>query len=1400
MKTRKKIVSILLVFMLLISLVPTALAAESSYQDTKGHWAEAAIERWSDYGVIQGNNGSFNPNGSLTRAHMAAVLSRLLNLPEAPDAGFADVKAGDWHAEYINKCAAAGIMLGTDGKANPNAPITRQQAIVMMARALGIKPVENPDLSHFQDGSNVSDYAKGYVAAMNEAGIVGGVTTDTLAGGSDITRAATVTILSRAITTYANEAGATVEAAGSGIVLVAADNVTVTGKADSVLVAQGVSDGGVTLKDATVSSTVTVKAENVTVAVAGESKVGEVTVAQDAAGTTVAVEKNAAVGTVTTEAPKSTVSVSGKVDTVATTETAEKASVEVAKNATVGEIAASGEKTEIAVSGKVDSVTVADTAADTTVKANSGSTISKVDNAAEGTTVSGSGKVENVTTSGDNTTVSTPGTKVEASEGTSGTTAGGKDVAGGSSSTTQPSTPSGGGSSGGGGSTAPSHSHSYATAWSYDATHHWHAATCYHDVVSAKAEHTYVNCVCSVCGFDADATYIATAAELKAFRDAVNSGTFAGGTAVLTADIDLNNEAWTPIGTAEHPFEGTFDGQGHKISDLTNAADATSFGLFEKLQGTVAIKNFELTVNAVATNREAEGWAGVVGLSNGAICDLTLENITVKGTLTAKDKAAGLIAQAPTYQNNGSKLTVKNCVNEATVTGDRAAGICCAINTDAGNTFIDCVNKGDLVANDAAGRKYYTAAGIVCKNEAGTVFTNCSNRGGIDAKIGYTIATKVLITFTSGEREASRVREGDTYWYTQKNYPLDSLYNLFVGEPYSPAMAVDWEEVVRTSTQVDYIGLGAGIWYDTEHKDDYKVAVNAWYHPSSPASPYELTTKRYFKTIDEAFAHDLSNATITLLDNQTLAAPKEGQMTYTIDLGGKTLTANSTIHNSINGGTITIKNGTIVQASDVKLFEITNKGTLKLENVTIASEGKCIARIAASYTGTITFDENCSISGYIDLSGNPATKVVINGTTYSQPDGRYVYIDNNDVSYGFTKISTPEQLKVFAADVNNGTDYSGKIIKLTADINLAGEEWAPIGTAEHPFSGTIDGNGKTITGLTYDGTEEVPFGLIAYGTGNVTVKNIKFENVAISSAGEYAAAVMALYIGRVGDDTATYAVNFENITVSGEIFADDKAAAILGCNYSSDYVGSNKTITVTFDNCVNNADISGKGRNGGIAGAISGQFYDDLEGTGAWLKNEIKVVFNNCENNGTVASNSATYKTGGIVGFVGSNGNYEFNDCSSTGTADGDLFGRFHYAGGGGSVQPTSNPWDGVGLENGFGYLTFNPQVLTIYDCYSWRSINVYWQWKFGEGYHANSAIYYVSENVLADDEWRLTIDGTHYRAPFNTPIDGTADCTPDTAHLNNALPTADNWSNNDYGLTINGNQYTYTKEATGGQ
>ena len=240
---KRKILSLILVFAMTVSLFTVGTGAvEPTYGDTAGHWAESSIERWSGHGIVQGSNGLFDPNGQLTCAQLATILAKLLKLPAAKDAGFTDNTADAWYYDAINRCAAAGILNGNgDGTVTPEAPITRERAMVMLARALGIEPIRKPDLTKYTDAAQVSAYAQGYVAALIEAGIVGGVTADELAPQDNINRASTVTILDRAIGTYADKAGATVKADGKGLVLVVAENVKITGAPEGtkIVVADG---------------------------------------------------------------------------------------------------------------------------------------------------------------------------------------------------------------------------------------------------------------------------------------------------------------------------------------------------------------------------------------------------------------------------------------------------------------------------------------------------------------------------------------------------------------------------------------------------------------------------------------------------------------------------------------------------------------------------------------------------------------------------------------------------------------------------------------------------------------------------------------------------------------------------------------------------------------------------------------------------------------------------------------------------------------------------------------------------------------------------------------------------------------------------------------------------------
>ena len=225
---KRKILAALLTLVMVFSLLPvSAWAEETTYSDVAGHWAQAAILRWSDYGVLQGSEGKFSPDGTLTRGQMAVILSRLLNLPAAPSAGFTDVAPDAWYADGINRCAAAGILQGSEGKAMPEDPITREQAMVMLCRALGIAAEDVGALAGFSDLSLVSDYARPYVAALVKAGVVKGDANGLLNPLSKITRAEIVTMIDRLVGHYAKDAGAFVDASDGALVIVVAEDVKV---------------------------------------------------------------------------------------------------------------------------------------------------------------------------------------------------------------------------------------------------------------------------------------------------------------------------------------------------------------------------------------------------------------------------------------------------------------------------------------------------------------------------------------------------------------------------------------------------------------------------------------------------------------------------------------------------------------------------------------------------------------------------------------------------------------------------------------------------------------------------------------------------------------------------------------------------------------------------------------------------------------------------------------------------------------------------------------------------------------------------------------------------------------------------------------------------------------------
>ncbi|MEG1658828.1 MAG: S-layer homology domain-containing protein, partial [Oscillibacter sp.] len=209
MKSRK-LISLVLSLAMVLSLVTvpafaadagatTPISAAKSFPDTVDHWAEKAIGRWAGYGVVKGDEaGKFNPDADLTRASLATILADFLKLSTKAKNEYSDVPADAWYADAVLKCTAAGILKGSEGLAKPGDNVSRQEAMVMIGRALGIAPAAKADLTGFTDGATVADWAAGYVTALTQSKIVAGVGENQVAPLVNINRASILSILDKA--------------------------------------------------------------------------------------------------------------------------------------------------------------------------------------------------------------------------------------------------------------------------------------------------------------------------------------------------------------------------------------------------------------------------------------------------------------------------------------------------------------------------------------------------------------------------------------------------------------------------------------------------------------------------------------------------------------------------------------------------------------------------------------------------------------------------------------------------------------------------------------------------------------------------------------------------------------------------------------------------------------------------------------------------------------------------------------------------------------------------------------------------------------------------------------------------------------------------------------------------
>lgn len=178
-----------------------------SFSDMTGHWANPDVELMASKYVARGlPDGRFDPEGRVTRAQFAAMLVRAMGLkPAQAPMNFRDVKAADWYYGEAMTAVSAGIVQGYgDGTFRPNDPVTREQAAVMLARALKASGLTAPDdsraarvLEAFRDAGDISGWAKADLALAVQEGIMNGKTGSIIAPQAGATRAEAAAMIAR---------------------------------------------------------------------------------------------------------------------------------------------------------------------------------------------------------------------------------------------------------------------------------------------------------------------------------------------------------------------------------------------------------------------------------------------------------------------------------------------------------------------------------------------------------------------------------------------------------------------------------------------------------------------------------------------------------------------------------------------------------------------------------------------------------------------------------------------------------------------------------------------------------------------------------------------------------------------------------------------------------------------------------------------------------------------------------------------------------------------------------------------------------------------------------------------------------------------------------------------------
>ena len=673
---------------------------------------------------------------------------------------------------------------------------------------------------------------------------------------------------------------------------------------------------------------------------------------------------------------------------------------------------------------------------------------------------------------------------------------------------------------------------------------------------------------------------------------------FNGWTLSLGNSIDLENSEWKPIPS----FAGEFNGMSHEIKGLNvnytdDDSNSKTAGMFEKLDSTGKILSLAVS-GSVKADGKINNVGGIVGTTAaGSEIRFCRSNIDVKVD------AANSTTNGMAYGGVAGKVqgAISNCLNEGTITVDNIKNKCYigGVAGYVGSAANLCWNTGSVNASGTTKKNIYTG-GIVGYGAA----TNCYNNGSVT---GATDKNKYVTGGISGNGNVANSynlgdvtgAEGSAYGISNRKGANSYYLCKLNGKETAKYVNSGAEQEITATTEdgktVYKVGDDVLVNVLNENRGTYIEWINK---QDAPNNPVHIT--RW----DGSFEPGVEGVITLVYD------PNGGE--------GAAVTEQQRVEGDT--GSFTIK-------SDTELGFKHENGTFLGWSTNPHAKTEDNSYDAGK---TVSVEKNKSLTLYAVWS-----PIWAGSGTEAAP----------------YEIPDVGKLTALQTQVNeNGFSYTGKWFRLTNNIDLNNELWTPIGVdALHSFGGSLDGGGKTISGLKVEtnGAWAGLFGSVrgTYGVPmtmrDLTLKNgsVKFTSSGTSYSGGLVAAVEGETVLELRNVVA------ENLTVSGGIFG---SGGLLGRG------------RVAMTNCHNR----GGSVTGGYAGGLAGMGYSNLQDhVLAGCTNSAKVVgkrtaggmtgnethsdgsYTSCANSGSISA------TQGYASGIAAGGSYE--RCSNSGAVTG---------------------------------------------------------------------------------------------------------------------------------------------------